>query len=186
MKRFFVTACLIVVLLANVAPALAQTALNTSASLLDSAAGEATANNPNAPGLTKDLSGLIASIVKGVLGFVGTGFLVLVIYAGILWMTASGKEEQVESAKKIITAAVIGVGITMAAYTITYFITARLKTVGEGPPLRGTPPRAVVCGQEPQAPKGTCRKITDCGNNNGTAIVGSSCGPDTSFMCCSK
>jgi hypothetical protein len=34
------------------------------------------------------------------LGLVGIVVLVLVIYAGYLWMTAAGNEDQVETAKK--------------------------------------------------------------------------------------
>ena len=89
---------------------------------LDNVVGE----GGNAVGLSKDLSTTIGAVVKGALALVGTLFLVLTVYAGILWMTASGKEEQIETAKKIITATIIGLFITMSAYTITYFVTSRL------------------------------------------------------------
>ncbi len=78
------------------------------------------------------LSTVIGSVVKAALSLVGTVFLLLTIYAGILWMTAQGKEDQIETAKKIITAAIIGLFITMAAYTITFFVTSRLSGVGQG------------------------------------------------------
>lgn len=77
-------------------------------------------------GLSENLSTSVSSIIIGALSLVGTIFLVLTIYAGILWMTASGNEEKVTKAKNIIVAAVIGLVITMAAYAITSFVTGRL------------------------------------------------------------
>ena len=64
-----------------------------------------------------------------ILSFTGTLFLALTIYAGILWMTASGNEEQVTKATGIIKMAVIGLIICMAAYSITYFIVNRTTDV---------------------------------------------------------
>ncbi len=57
-----------------------------------------------------------------VLSFVGVIFVILIIYAGIVWMTASGNEEKVTSAKKIMTDSIIGLIIVVAAYAITYFV----------------------------------------------------------------
>jgi len=56
------------------------------------------------------------------LSLVGVIFLILMVYAGYLWMTAGGEEEQVKKAQKIITAAIIGLIITVAAYSITAYI----------------------------------------------------------------
>lgn len=83
-------------------------------------------------GLQSDITVTISSVIKGVLALVGTIFLILTIYAGILWMTASGNEEQVGTARKILSAAIIGMFITMSAYTITYFVGNRLSNVGQG------------------------------------------------------
>jgi hypothetical protein len=44
------------------------------------------------------------------------------IYAGILWMTAQGNEQQVSKAKNLLINATIGLIITLAAYAITSFI----------------------------------------------------------------
>jgi hypothetical protein len=61
--------------------------------------------------------------IRYALQVVGIIFLVLMVYAGFLWMTAGGNEENVEKAKKLIMAAVIGIAIVLAAYSITYFVT---------------------------------------------------------------
>lgn len=78
-------------------------------------------------GLSSDLAGTVASVIKAILALVGTAFLVLTIYAGVLWMTAQGNEEQVTKAVGIIKASIIGLIIIMSAYAITYFVTSKLS-----------------------------------------------------------
>lgn len=64
-------------------------------------------------------TGLIIGVV---LSFVGALFLVLMIYAGILWMTAQGNDQQVTKAKGLLINAVVGMIIVFAAYAITTFL----------------------------------------------------------------
>ncbi len=61
-------------------------------------------------------------IIGTVLSFVGVLFLILMIYAGITWMTAQGNETQVTKAKDQLINAIIGLVIIFAAYAITTFI----------------------------------------------------------------
>jgi cbb3-type cytochrome oxidase subunit 3 len=68
------------------------------------------------------LSSRVGIIIGSILSFIGVMFMLLIIYGGILWMTAMGKENQVEKAKNIIIQAVIGLVIVLAAYAITAFI----------------------------------------------------------------
>lgn len=79
-------------------------------------------------GLTSSFEGSISTIITGVLSLAGTVFLVLTVYAGILWMTAAGSEEKVTKAKDIVTQAIIGLAITLGAYAITAFVTGRLTS----------------------------------------------------------
>jgi len=65
----------------------------------------------------------VAGKVLGqILSYVGVLFLGLMLYAGVLWMTAGGNEDAATKAKEIILAAVIGLIIVAAAYAITRFI----------------------------------------------------------------
>ena len=64
----------------------------------------------------------IGKIIGAVLSFVGVIFMVLIVYGGLTWMTASGNEKQVEKAKNLIVQAVIGLVVVLAAYAITKFI----------------------------------------------------------------
>jgi hypothetical protein len=65
---------------------------------------------------------LTGKILGSVLGFTGTIFFVLVVYAGLMWMTAAGNEDSIAKAKKILIAAIIGLIIVLSAYAITTFI----------------------------------------------------------------
>ncbi len=77
-------------------------------------------------GLSDDLPGTAATVVKAVLALVGTVFFGLSIYAGLRWMTAQGNEEKVTKAKDTLEAAIIGIVIVFLAYAITAFVTGRL------------------------------------------------------------
>ncbi len=68
------------------------------------------------------LSQTIGKIIKVVLGLLGTIFLVLTVYAGFLWMTAGGNDEQAGKAIGILKTAVVGLIIILASYSITYFV----------------------------------------------------------------
>lgn len=82
----------------------------------------ATANSAGLKSGTGDLSGKIGAIVGSLLGLVGTVFVVLMIYAGVLWMTAAGEEEKIKKSKDLIIGAVIGLVIIFSAYAITSFV----------------------------------------------------------------
>lgn len=77
--------------------------------------------------LIKDTPQTMAgTIVSTVLSLVGVIFFLLILYGGIRWMIAQGNESEVEKAKQIIIAAVIGLVIVLAAYGITGFIGSAL------------------------------------------------------------
>ena len=81
---------------------------------------------------------------------VGLIFLILMIYAGYLWMTARGEEGPIETAKKIITSSIIGFVLVASAYAITVFVGGRLETGTTGESLPKTPsgggdPSVQVC-----------------------------------------
>lgn len=60
-----------------------------------------------------------ALIIQVLLTLVGTIFFVLTVYAGYLWMTAQGNEEEIEKAKMTLRNAILGLVIVIAAYGIT-------------------------------------------------------------------
>lgn len=70
----------------------------------------------------KQLPAMIGRIIRTLLGLLGIIFLVLMVYAGFLWMTARGESDPVDKAKDIIKQAIIGIIIVMVAYALTGFI----------------------------------------------------------------
>lgn len=88
---------------------------------LDNAAGPLKTTNP-------DLPALVGQIIKIFLGFLGVIFVILIIYAGFMWMTAGGDDDKVKTAKNLIIRAIIGIGIIFIAYVITAFVIDSLKT----------------------------------------------------------
>jgi len=79
------------------------------------------------------LTDIIGKLINIFLGFLGVIFLVLMLYAGFLWMTAQGEEAKVKKAKDMITQAVIGLIIVVAAFAISNFVLASLlNATGNG------------------------------------------------------
>ncbi|MFZ2681686.1 MAG: hypothetical protein WAZ14_01150 [Patescibacteria group bacterium] len=74
----------------------------------------------------KELDETLGLLINVLLGLLGIIFLVLVIYAGFLWMTAGGDEKNVAKAKQIIITAVIGLVILLSAYAISSFVLDQL------------------------------------------------------------
>ncbi len=81
-----------------------------------------------------DIRLVVANIIRIALGLLGIVALVLIIYAGYLWMTAGGNEEQIASAKKFLLNTAIGLAIILSAYAIVSFVISQLTgaTTGEG------------------------------------------------------
>lgn len=79
-------------------------------------------------GIMTSIPTAIGRIIGVALSFVGALFLLLMIYGGFTWMMARGNEAEVTKAKDLITAAVIGLVIVLAAYAITAFVGEQLTT----------------------------------------------------------
>lgn len=103
------------------------------------------------------LSETVGRIIRIVLSLTGIIFLALTVYAGFLWMTAQGNEEQIGTAKKIITAAAVGLAITLMAYAITVFVVDRLTQATSGVEIggNGVPAGGILCGST-QLPNTAC------------------------------
>lgn len=69
-----------------------------------------------------DLKETIGNLIKVFLGFLGIVAVIIVLMGGFKWMTASGNEDKVSDAKKMLIAGVIGLAIILSAYAITEFI----------------------------------------------------------------
>ncbi len=87
------------------------------------------AESAGVQGSNKGLPEIVGSIINVALGFLGIVFLVLLLYAGFLWMTAQGDGKKVDKARDMITQAVIGLVIIVAAFAISNFVLSSLVNV---------------------------------------------------------
>ena len=78
----------------------------------------------DAPG--ERLPVLIGSIINTALGLMGIIFVMMVVYAGILYMTDMGEGKKVDKAKKLLQTSIIGIVIVVAAYAISSFVIAQI------------------------------------------------------------
>jgi amino acid transporter len=79
---------------------------------------------------TIDLANIISSLIAVFLSLLGIIFLGLMVYSGYNWMTAGGEEEKVKKAQSTIKKAIIGLIITVSAYSISYFVFDSMEKVG--------------------------------------------------------
>lgn len=81
-----------------------------------------------------DIRLIVARIIRVFLGLLGIIAVVLIIYAGFLWMTAGGNEDKVAQSKKILVNAAIGLAIILSSYAIVSFVMSRLLEATTGYP----------------------------------------------------
>lgn len=111
--------------LAGDAPGEAPTeAPSTLTAGLDTAAKES--------GLTTSttVTAYVGKIIGIALQYLGIIFIILIIYAGILWMTANGDHANVKKAYSWMINATIGLAITLMAYQVTSYIMSKIQISG--------------------------------------------------------
>jgi hypothetical protein len=79
-----------------------------------------------------DLSTGAGVLIKRILAATGIIFFGLMVYAGFLWMTAHGEEDQITKARNTIIGALIGIMIAVGAYGITTVLVTRLQQGASG------------------------------------------------------
>jgi branched-subunit amino acid transport protein AzlD len=80
---------------------------------------------------TADLKETVINIIQWVLGLLGLIAVIMILWGGFMWMTAGGNEDKVATAKKIITAAVIGLIVILLAWAIVTFVVGTASNVTE-------------------------------------------------------
>jgi hypothetical protein len=106
-------------------PAFAAGALNPSDLGID---------QPKATGLPdRDVREVIAYIIRVILGLLGTICVVIILYAGFLYMTSGGNSEKQSQAVGWIKGAVIGLALILLSYALSkYIITQLISATGGG------------------------------------------------------
>lgn len=131
--------------------------------------------NPLGAGITP--AALIGRVIKGALGISGTIALAIFVWGGFVWLTSGGSPEKIDTAKRLIVWAVLGLALIFGAYAVTSFVINAITgaTLGGGGGGRGggaaCPGGQIVCA-------GSCTDVTrdprncgSCGNVCGTLEV---------------
>ena len=74
----------------------------------------------------KPIPKLVGAYIKVFLALLGIALTMIIVFAGYLWLTAGGNEEQVKKARAWITNGIVGMIITMSAYAITDYVIGKL------------------------------------------------------------
>lgn len=80
----------------------------------------------------------IGNLIRTLLGATGLIFLVLIVYAGILYMIAAGDTDKVKKAKSMITTSIIGLIIIIGAYAIASYVVNALSEASVNETSTGT------------------------------------------------
>jgi hypothetical protein len=75
---------------------------------------------------------MIGNLINILLSIVGVYFVVIIVYAGWLYLSDSGDSAKVKKAKTLMGQAVIGIAIILAAYSISNFVIENLATIASG------------------------------------------------------
>lgn len=75
---------------------------------------------------------VVANVVQIILGFLGLVGVIMMLYAGFLWLTAGGEEEKAKKGRTLLFQALIGILIVLAAYSVTYFVLQELTKAVAG------------------------------------------------------
>ncbi|MDD5290453.1 MAG: hypothetical protein PHT40_04680 [Patescibacteria group bacterium] len=107
---------------------------------------------------------LAGNIVRTVLGFLGLIFIILVLYAGFVRMTAQGDAAKVKHSTDLIKSAIIGLIIIFASYILTLFVIRAISGSIAG--SEGDSATRGTCAEI----NGSCYPLADC--PAGTASFG--------------
>lgn len=71
---------------------------------------------------TADPLTIVVATVNGLITLLGIIFMIMLIYAGVLWVTARGGEEQITKAKTILIRSVVGLTIVLGSYGLARLV----------------------------------------------------------------
>lgn len=74
---------------------------------------------------------LLLTFLNFFLGFLGIVAVIMVIYGGVLYVTAAGNQENIDKGKKIIMYAVIGIVIILLAFALVNTLLSGLGAGGD-------------------------------------------------------
>jgi len=82
---------------------------------------------PSGTGLPdKSINAVLTNVLNWFLGFLAALAILMIIISGIMYVTSGGDDSRVETAKKILTYAIIGLVVALLSYVIVIAISTML------------------------------------------------------------
>src|SRR3989338_5800157 len=127
-------------------------------------------------------SEIIGRVLGAALSLVGVIFFLLMLYGGIMWMTARGNEQQTGKALSTMVSAAIGLAIVLASYLLVSFL---FQAVGATETASACADPLVGLGQS-CTDNADCPSETTCGSSSicvsaSDSLCAESCGSE--FSC---
>jgi hypothetical protein len=69
-----------------------------------------------------DLGTVVVRVIQLALGYLGLIAVMMILIGGFMWMTSAGNEERIASAKRMLSAAIVGTIIVMLSWAIVSFV----------------------------------------------------------------
>jgi amino acid transporter len=83
---------------------------------------------PKPPGIPDvSVSSLVSTVIRIMFAVGQVAFVIVLLSGGVMFITSSGNEQQVEKAKKAITFAIVGIIVLFSAWGIASFIVQQLN-----------------------------------------------------------
>lgn len=127
LSKLLGSAVVILTLFLGIVPVQAKKTLSDANSALQDVVA------PSGLAENSDVSTAAADVVAWIMSAMGLLFFILMVYSGIVWMTARGEEDRITKARETIIAATIGLVITVSAYSVTKLVAERLINANAGP-----------------------------------------------------
>ncbi|PJA47194.1 hypothetical protein CO172_02770 [Candidatus Uhrbacteria bacterium CG_4_9_14_3_um_filter_36_7] len=115
-------------LLFSLFPSSVRLATNSAAESILNGVDQA-ANKAGFSTTSKDIYTVTGELISVLLGALGIAFVLLLVYAGILYLVAQGDENTTKKAMKIIKTAVMGMVLIAGAYAVANFVISALVSV---------------------------------------------------------
>lgn len=130
------------------------------------------------------LQTMIGELLGAVLSLVGILFFALMVYGGVVWMSAAGNQEREKKAGGIMIGATIGVVIVLSSYVLVGFL---FSNVGQNLNTPSSSSSSVTDIDSPKIvspckkhnPNWSCQKLTACGLSDYNAL---GVGPGTNWI----
>ncbi|MBT4121015.1 MAG: hypothetical protein HOA57_01320 [Candidatus Magasanikbacteria bacterium] len=121
------------------------------------------------------LQTMIGELLGAVLSLVGILFFALMVYGGVVWMSAAGNQEREKKAGGIMIGATIGVVIVLSSYVLVGFL---FSNVGQNLNTPSSSSSSVTDIDSPKIvspckkhnPNWSCQKLTACGLSDYNAL----------------